>query len=428
MARRTTLRERQDSEDTISAANRAQQEETRRKTVADRIDFRDRAIAAGVPQSLLPTRSAIASNIPDSDWTTYANRAYTHTPSLRDPATPAAKAAAAAPDAGYLDASGNRRNYSDDQTVPQGTGTVTQTGAGLRTTVPSESGPRSVAVQPDARQAADLATGGQFSGASLAQKVSYLRALKPNGPVGQFVGDSSYTLPTLGNDGLRNIEAKYGTRDNLGLPVRGTVRNLPASAPGYINGVQTDGVGSPNYVPPPNADPLHPNVKSADPNLATTPAGPVVPPFSTAGADAVLAGTGGRPQTFAGQAPDVSLADSNPAVRVTPPTTAEAVGAGTRSALDTVTDYVGDVSDRASKLASGTYGPPLIDVPGLAKQFVSGFTGGATPAGASRAQAADIETPTAANPVPKTATSPPDLKDFAEVDEDYLKKKPYSGF
>lgn len=155
-------------------------ERNRRTEIADRLNWRDQQINRGVPPTDLPSESAIKQGINPNDWGDRVDRVNRfHPPATKTSVNPAVTKS---PVEAAADAHGGERTGMDQPRL---------TGAGVTAVVPSESGPRTVSVSPNAGQAMSLATGGKWDNMSTAERTAHLRQITGQVAPTQYSGSIS---------------------------------------------------------------------------------------------------------------------------------------------------------------------------------------------------------------------------------------------
>lgn len=218
---------------------------------------------------------------------------------------------------------------------------ATQTGAGMEMTVPSQSGPRKVLVNPTFDQNMHAATGGKWAGMSLAERASYLRSNPATGNEGE-VTDTGKTA--FNANGERTVQGVGGNYTEYDPRQNGILTRTPNGAGGFnIESKYGTGTSSDAQVPPlvhpadaaAVAAPV-PAPATSVPVVAPAPgqASPVAgtPVAVTPGVSApVVAPLPGQPSPVSGQPPSGPLV--NPAFSIPPlPTGAQMLTAAQTAA------------------------------------------------------------------------------------------------
>jgi len=367
------------AQDAIRFADTLQGEEGRRMKVAGRLNHRDALLRAGADERFLPAVSQLTGSAPldDSSYNDMVNRA------IR-----------------FSNANARRNPVIMGDTVP-GEGPRTNT-PGEATVLPGKGGEANVKLESTASPGANLNPPGagtyfkpeKYAGFPAGQKAIAKAALTKAWQQDRQFNEVANPAIVRDQDAMR-IAAQYAGKGNI--PENGQVGYYDKDG-NYLGPLYHPQTGA-KLPMPKGATGIRGTAGTSAPDTAQGQAerNATTPRTAFSPADANALGFSGEPSAIAAKPPAqrtpyeasylMGFQGNRESVGVeTPqPTTGEQVGAAIRTGANYV--FGG---------GSGPVDTPVVNTP----------TGADVPAGVSRGQAARVQTPTVANPVPVTETSP----------------------
>lgn len=364
-------------------ADLLQQEEARRKEVAARQEFLQRAQADPTARRFLPDPQAVNS-MSDAQWNDTQSSILRFAPHLANTKVAGPKIDPAGPAEDHAWPTNTRNPALDSLRKIPGMEQANISGAGITVPVEAESGTHQVQVTPNARTAATLLTGVDPASVSPAQRTANLRAA-----VGQDPG-GGHAMPVP--DISRYLEP-------------GTTPSVRTAAAAATDAAATSAKVNDVAYAPENADPYLTNPRGAATDFDAS-TGPVNPISA------------------------VSLGAALPPSPAYPLSASERAGASVRNAGGEVAGFAANALISPVNIAKSAYNAVTQPV----SDFVHGLTG--SNASVSRGTAADFTTPTQANPLPGTPTSPSlnvdqgpsSLAKFGLSDDELKNRSQFAGF
>lgn len=369
---------RNEEEERARAAKKAQQEEMLNQKRIQQLDFRTRALASGVPESVLPTTTQIANNVSDADWNNTVQRSFRYAPHLsQHPAAPSVEGAAINGAAPTRVAPAQR-----DGIFPMGMSLSEKT-AVLR----SMRDPRAASVTRGAQRTSYIMPQMDKSGQA-ATEAKYGEGVPA--VVKPGLGDVGQRQPFIAGANGKNVAADYVA----GGKFSSATAPDPSLDPNYITSLKT-----PGYKPPMQGPPF----------MAFAPE-----PEGSTGykVGQTIAGIPEQARTLGSQAVGAFAAPFKGIVR------------GAKDFYAGLTGAPVPTAPSRPPLA-GTEAAPSIPI---WKQAFNAFTaplggGKSTAAGVSRSQAAGFDSGNGGPPItPTTPTAPEEM--YSSITKDIFKKKP----